>query len=394
MTRLARLYTLVACVLAALLVPSLAWAHKPSDAYLSLTVQPAKAGGSSVDGRWDIALRDLDHAIGLDTDGDGAITWAEVKSRQNAIESYALTHLGLGLGGEPGAAASCPLTVGAGDFALVNHSDGTYVVVLFSAACPAGTDDRQVLAVDYELFFAGDPQHRGIVRLDEGGTIRSAIFADGSRQQRFDPAHVSAFAQLGSAIKDGVRHIFEGIDHILFLIALLLPSVLRRENGVWRPVPSFKVALLDVLRIVTAFTLAHSITLSLSTLGILRLPSRLVETAIAASVVLAAVNNVVPLLRDDRWQAAFALGLLHGFGFSAVLMDAGLPRGTLAVTLFGFNVGVEIGQATIVAVFLPLAYLARRTTAYRKLGLVAGSAVIACIATVWMLERAMAIKIF
>jgi hypothetical protein len=379
---------LVLCALLVLLLPRAAWAHKPSDAYLTLTVQPAQAGAARIGGRWDLALRDLDHAIGIDTDGDGNITWTEVQGRQSAIESYALTHLTLTLG----SAAACPLT--AGDFSLVNHTDGTYAVVAFSAACPAGTDDHQVLAVDYELFFAGDPQHRGIVRLDEGGTIRSAIFADGSREQRFDPANVSTAAQLGSAIKDGVRHIFEGIDHILFLVALLLPSVVRRENGVWRPVPSFKVALLDVLRIVTAFTLAHSITLSLSTLGILRLPSRLVESAIAASVVLAAVNNIVPLLKDDRWQAAFALGLLHGFGFSAVLMDAGLPRGTLAVTLFGFNVGVEIGQTAIVAVFLPLAYLARKTTAYRKVGLAGGSAVIACIATVWMVERALAIKIF
>jgi hypothetical protein len=385
---LTRFLTIVVCALAMLLVPGLAWAHKPSDAYLTLTVQPAKNGASSIDGRLDLALRDLDHAIGLDTDGDGSITWGEVQSRRSAIESYALSHLTLTLG----AGASCALH--SGDFSLVNHSDGTYAVVALSAACPSGTDDHQVLAVDYEIFFAGDPQHRGIVRLDEGGTIRSAIFADGSRQQRFDPLHVSSFAQLRSAVQDGVRHIFGGIDHILFLIALLLPSVLRRENGVWRPVPSFKVALLDVLRIVTAFTLAHSITLSLSTLGILRLPSRLIESAIAASVVLAAVNNIYPILKDDRWQAAFALGLLHGFGFSAVLMDAGLPRGTLAVTLFGFNVGVEIGQAVIVAIFLPLAYLARKTTAYRKVGLLGGSAVIACVATVWMVERALAIKIF
>jgi hypothetical protein len=144
----------------------------------------------------------------------------------------------------------------------------------------------------------------------------------------------------------------------------------------------------------TAFTLAHSITLSLSALGVLRLPSRFVESGIAASVILAAINNVVPVLEEDRWTAAFALGLLHGFGFSATLMDLGLPRQNLVVTLFGFNVGVEIGQMCVVAAFLPLAYLARRTLAYRRVALLGGSMVIAGVATVWLVERAFALKVF
>jgi hypothetical protein len=111
-------------------------------------------------------------------------------------------------------------------------------------------------------------------------------------------------------------------------------------------------------------------------------------------VVVAAVNNVVPILADDRWAAAFALGLLHGFGFSATLMDLGLPRQNLALTLFGFNVGVEIGQMCVVAAFVPLAYLSRKTWFYRRVGLVGGSLVIAGVAGVWLVERAFAVKLF
>ena len=105
-------------------------------------------------------------------------------------------------------------------------------------------------------------------------------------------------------MKLGITHIFEGIDHLLFLVALLLPSVLspRGARG-WEPVPRLRPALLDVFKIVTSFTLAHSITLSLSALDVLRLPSRLVESGIAASVVLAALNNVWPVLRGERWAA-------------------------------------------------------------------------------------------
>jgi len=96
----------------------------------------------------------------------------------------------------------------------------------------------------------------------------------------------------------------------------------------------------------------------------------------------------VPILEEDRWTAAFALGLLHGFGFSATLMDLGLPRQNLALTLFGFNVGVELGQACVVAVFVPVAFLARRTWVYRRVGLIGGSVAIAGIAGVWFVERA------
>lgn len=145
--------------------------------------------------------------------------------------------------------------------------------------------------------------------------------------------------------------------------------------------------------IVTAFTLAHSITLTLATLEVVQLPSRLVESGIAASVVVAAVNNVHPVLGEDRWAAAFALGLLHGFGFSATLMDLGLPRHNLALTLFGFNVGVELGQMCLVVLFVPLAYLARRAMLYRRLGVVGGSLVIAGVAGVWFVERAFAVKL-
>ena len=106
------------------------------------------------------------------------------------------------------------------------------------------------------------------------------------------------------------------------------------------------------------------------------------------------MNNLVRVLDEDRWAAAFALGLLHGFGFSATLMDLGLPRKNLVLTLFGFNCGVEIGQMCVVALFLPLAFLVRRNVLYRRLGLALGSVVIALVASVWLIERAFVVKIF
>jgi hypothetical protein len=368
---------LVAAVLSFALPAS---AHKPSDSYLTLAVT-----GTHVGGRWDIALRDLANAIDLDADGNGAITWAELYAREGEVTSYAMRHLGLAADG-----VACPLAPRG--LKVASHSDGTYAVVDFDAACVA---PPRTLDVAYSLFFDIDPQHRGIVRIDDGAGTRTAIFSPHDTQQTFERSALRPMRQLGAAIRLGVGHIFAGIDHLCFLVALLLPSVLvRHGRWGWSPVPRLRPALVDVLKIVTAFTLAHSITLTLATLEVLRLPSRLVESGIAASVVVVAVNNVFPVLADDRWTAAFALGLLHGFGFSATLMDLGLPRQNLALTLFGFNVGVEIGQMCVVAAFVPLAYLARRTWLYQRVGLVGGSLAIAGVAGLWLVERVFAVKIY
>ena len=354
-------------------------AHKPSDSYLTLEVD-----GSAVHGRWDIAIRDLDYALDLDRDGSGKITWSELRDQQSESVAYALARLTIRSG-----ESACPTTID-GKLAVASHSDGSYAVLRFEAQCPTPIT---TLGVDYRLFFDIDPQHRGIARIDGGGSSRTQTFSRADHDVRLPLAGAGRSRQLGAIVKQGIFHIWTGYDHVLFLLALLLPSVLKRAGKGWEPLPRLRPAATDVLRIVTAFTIAHSITLSLAALGVVTLPSRLVESAIAASVVLAAVNNIVPILRQDRWMAAFLLGLMHGFGFSSTLMDLDLPRSNLVLTLFGFNAGVEIGQVAIVLIFVPLAYAARRTVAYRKIALVGGSVAIAVLALIWFVERAFELKL-
>jgi hypothetical protein len=195
-----------------------------------------------------------------------------------------------------------------------------------------------------------------------------------------------------------------GFDHILFLLSLLLPAVLiRRARGAmaqpglirgWRAVDRFKPAFWEVFQIVTAFTIAHSITLSLAALGVITLPTRLTESAIALSVILAALNNLYPLFQRRRWMVAFAFGLIHGFGFASVLADLGLPRDALLLALVGFNLGVEVGQLVIVSAFLPTAYALRRTAFYQRMIFLGGSALICVVATGWLIERAFNLKLF
>ncbi|MDO9219279.1 MAG: HupE/UreJ family protein, partial [Lacisediminimonas sp.] len=170
-------------------------------------------------------------------------------------------------------------------------------------------------------------------------------------------------------------------------------AVAIRNKRQWEPVARFVPALADVAKIVTAFTIAHSITLTLATLGWVSLPSRLVESTIALSVIVAALNNIFPIFPERRWLMAFAFGLIHGFGFASVLGDLGLPAGSLILALLGFNLGVEAGQLAIVAGFLPLAWWLRGTRFYRRGVLIGGSALIAVLAAIWLVERAFDIKL-
>ncbi len=356
-----------------------ALAHKPSDSYLSITV----ADSGELTGRWDIALRDLDFAIGLDADGDGAITWGEVRARHADIAAYALARLAL-------QADDQPCTVAPGDQLVDDHTDGTYTVLPLRIACPARPHR---LALRYTLLADLDPQHRGLLNLQAPGLARTAVLGPQAPRQVFDLGQANRWRQFLDYAAEGVWHIWKGYDHILFLLSLLLPAALVWQGRQWQPAQALRAPMLDVVRIVTSFTVAHSITLSLATLGVVSLPSRWVESAIAASVVLAALNNVLPVFHGRRWLVAFGFGLIHGFGFASVLQDLGLPQGALLLALVGFNLGVELGQLAIVSAFLPLAFSLRRTAFYRRGVFVGGSSLIAAIAAVWLAERVFDFKV-
>jgi len=352
-------------------------AHKPSDSYLAL-----EADGTVIRGQWDIALRDLEYAIGLDADGDGAITWGELRAKHTEIAAYAFARLALRSDGR-----ACLLAPAA--HLVDEHTDGRYAILRFSVRCPQPFAE---LEIHYSLFADLDPTHRGLLRARLGGDVVTGVLGPDRPRLALRAEGRSRWAQLLDYAREGVWHIGIGIDHILFLLSLLLPAVLALSARGWEPAARFRPVFWDVFKVVTAFTVAHSITLSLAALAVIELPSRLVESAIAASVVLAALNNLWPLVDRGRWLVAFGFGLVHGFGFASVLTDLGLPKDALLVALVGFNLGVEAGQLLIVSAFLPLAYATRRTWLYRRMVLAGGSAVIALVAALWMVERVFDVK--
>ncbi|MEW6688904.1 MAG: HupE/UreJ family protein [Pseudomonadota bacterium] len=356
-----------------------AQAHKPSDSYLALAVD-----GAAVRGQWDIALRDLEYAVGLDADGDGAITWGELRVKRRDVQAYAFSRLGIASDGK-----TCLVTPA--DLLVDEHSDGMYAVLRFAADCGARVPAK--LEISYNLLFDLDPTHRGLLRFERGGATQTGVLSPSQPRLALRAGEASRLSQLRDYLREGVWHIWIGFDHILFLLSLLLPSVLILRNREWLGARRFGDSFWDVFKVVTSFTVAHSITLSLAALSVISLPSRLVESAIAASVVLAALNNLVPVVSGRRWLVAFAFGLIHGFGFASVLTDLGLPQGALLLALVGFNLGVEAGQLAIVSAFLPVAYALRATWAYRRLMLGGGSALVALLAGVWLVERAFDVKL-
>ena len=355
-----------------LLISLPAFAHKGSDAYWTL-----RADGPAVTGHLDVALRDLDALSSLDTDGNGQLTWGEVKSHEPALRTALDSTLSLEQGPVP-----CPLELGA--FTIVHHSDGNYLSVPTRARCPATVT---TLDAKYSLLFDVDAQHRGLLSVSGGTGGNWTAFTNNRRAQTVTFTSIGAGEQTGLAFFQGVHHIAIGWDHLCFLFALLLPSVLRRTDSSWVPRPAFKPTVLDVTKVVTAFTVAHSITLALASFGVITPNAKWVEVAIAVSVALAALNNLAPFVPETRWSLAFSLGLMHGFGFVSAIRDLGASGPSLGLSVLGFNLGVEAGQLGIVLVFVPLAWLLRGRRAYRSVLMPLGSAIILGVALYWTWQR-------
>lgn len=358
-----------------LLACSCAGAHIASNGFVTLDTN-----GSQMKGTLELAIRDAELAVGLDSNGDGSVTWGEARAHQPQLTAYVRDRLTLSADGSLCAINFDALRVNA-------RVDGNYLWLPFSASC---TGALRSLELDYRLLQDIDPSHRGLLTLTAWGETQTGVLTPGHGGQTFAlgrPQPLRAFAEYLSV---GVWHIWSGIDHLLFLLSLLLPAVLRRHGGQWEAAPIARPAFVNILKVVSAFTLAHSITLSLAAFNVVHLPSRLTESIIAASIIVAALNNIFPRVTEGRWRIAFAFGLLHGFGFASVLAEMGLPSGARLVSLVAFNLGVEIGQLAVVLAVMPVAYYMRATAFYRQTVMRWGSSAIAALALFWLVQRATA----
>jgi HupE / UreJ protein len=355
-----------------LLLSAGAQAHVASNSFVELTMHGRLLAGSV-----ELAVRDVELAVGVDSNRDRRVTWRELRAAAPALRSYLADHLTVEATGAP-----CPVQFG--ELRVNTRVDGNYAWIPVSVQCP--TEPAQII-IRYQVLSGIDPSHRGLLKLDSGRGIQTAVLRSDTPAE-LALARASRWHEIREYFITGVEHIWSGIDHLLFLLSLLLPAVLIRRDNRWEAVASGRPAFVSILKVVTAFTIAHSITLSLAAFDLVRLPSRLTESVIAASIVVAALNNIFPVVTEGRARIAFAFGLLHGFGFASVLADMGLPAGARATALIAFNCGIEAGQLAVVAAVMPVAFALRRAAPYRQVVLPLGSAVVAVLAFVWFVQRA------
>ena len=383
--RLALFMSLIAFGAAAAPTNAVAAAHAPLQGYMFLMVY-----SDSTVVRLELATNDVARALALSWDPKAMPTREQVEASLPAIRGYVEPRFALGAGAD----LATPVYRG---FDFRPTESGNFLLLQYAIAKPLGAS----VPITMKPFFEFNEstrrnmlviQHNWRAGILGNDMNVSMVFSPEEPTQVLDLSKSSVWRGFLALVRLGVWHIWIGIDHILFLMALVLPSVLRREGGRWLPAQSFSKALVKILTIVSCFTIAHTITLSLAALGVVDVPSRLVESVIALSIAIAALHNLFPLARINEAAIAFVFGLFHGFGFASVLGSLGLGTDHLVLSLLGFNVGVEIGQVAIIAAVFPVLFFARRLRVYNY-AFRLGSVGLIAIGLLWVMERSVGFNV-
>lgn len=356
-----------------LLCSTVALAHKASDSFIYVDQAQSEI-------RVDVALRDLALVLPLDRNGDRKLSGSELRASRDRITRW--TEQGITLSNSSG---ECRMT--GQQWGLSSHSDGPYAAGRYTVNCPDGSAPA---TLEYQLLFAQDPLHRGLISLESGEFSTLGVLAPDNRSFSLTTeAAPGSLALFGTFVYQGIIHLLIGLDHILFLLVLMLPATLGKPSGTEQA--GLKPQLWELTGIVTAFTAAHSVTLVLAALKIVQLPIGWVEAVIALSIAVAAINVMWPILGKKTWKLAFGFGLIHGFGFASVLGDltSGISQTVLA--LAGFNIGVELGQLALLIVLFPLFYLWGKTNHYGKAAVPVMLVAVGAISLYWVAQRVAAI---
>ncbi len=341
--------------------PRAAQAHQAGLSRGEYRLDGAMLTAELVFARADVALL----VRGLDDDGDGAITAVEVQNARIALGRAITPRMIVRAGNE-----TC---AGSVDDAFLVEEDGLSVRMVF--LCPVPPPSARIrLDLFDDLSFG----HRHIAHAESGKTVVEEVLFGSQREIEIAPVNNSGTIEKAEGSKSffgfflmGIEHILLGYDHLVFLFGLVL------VGGRWR----------SLLLVITAFTLAHSITLGLAVLGVWAPSPRIVEPLIALSVAYVGVENHYVKDADKRWRITFPFGLIHGFGFAGALGEISLPRADVPKALLAFNLGVETGQLAALAVVLPLVVMARKREWFAKRGVRYLSVGIAALGLVWFVMR-------
>lgn len=346
-------------------------AHSPGQSDITVTFRDGTPSMVTTQ----LALIDLLQVLPLDKNSDGQLTWGEVTASRESIlviisDASRLSETGMG----------CSF---AGRNAALSYNrmgDVPHLRIATPVRCPSvqrGAASSATYDFRFDLFATIDPTHRTVLRVaDEDAENLFVLSAEAPVQAFAVPRDGNA--GMAEFVVDGFRHILDGYDHLAFLLLLILPVA-----GSDR----IRSRLARTAKIVTAFTAAHSITLAAAITGLVHLPARPVEIAIAASVVLAGLTNVFRPLHVATWKIAFAFGLLHGFGFAGALQALDVSGRSLLTALLGFNIGIELGQLAVVLFALPLLGLLALSQRYRSVVIPGASLACSALGVFWIAGR-------
>ncbi|MBO9446349.1 HupE/UreJ family protein [Ruegeria sp. R14_0] len=368
-----------AFLLTALATP--AHAHRVNETYVYFDVTE-----NTLSGRIEVTLTDLARIQQGLPQVESALSEDEVRATRTAFFDYFKDRLKL-------SANDQPFQFEFDEITFFGSSIDTFAQFHFNVV---GVDKTPTtIQMSYDGLLDVDPGHRGFALIgsnsrngmDENEAYISLVFApgDGKKDLYLNDEPIKDIARL--FFENGVWHIWLGFDHLLFLITLLLCAVMRIENDHWVPSDSIRDSLWPAVKIVTLFTIANTIALSLATYGIITLPVTLVEAVIAFSIAAVALGNLIPRFHASVWKLAVLFGIFHGFGFASVLEPLGLDASRKATGLATFNIGIEIGQLAVVMVLFPIFFILRRLTAYRVVFLQFGSMALIAFAILWFFER-------
>lgn len=367
----------IACLAVAIPVS----AHKVGQSYLFANIEERQ-----ISGHLELPAAQLLPALGLDVPENSAELAAIFAKEWPRIETYLRKHVSISQEGK-----AYQLQFGERNSNEIEIA--YFLLVDFIATAPGPVADK--IDFRYSAIFHALPEHRGGLVIESNvktglqGNYKgiSFFFAPGREEYTLNTLGESAVAIFLRFVREGIVHIWIGYDHILFLVTLLLASVVVVKQKGFVAVNHLRPAMINLVTVVTLFTVAHTITLALAMKGWVTLPSRIVESIIALSIIVVALNNIYPFMRRYIWLLVFVFGLFHGLGFASVLMELALNRESRILGLVGFNVGVEVGQLAIVAVVFPVLFLLRQRSWYNIAVLKLGSGVIALTGAWWLVSR-------
>lgn len=377
-----------------------AYGHQSSTSFLTLedgkinhaqdsSIESVNAtqGAKAAYGLWKVSINALNTVLPLDKNNDGYIKWGEISEQYSELILLLNNNITLSKNNKDDACLIDNAVTS--NLKLDTILNQNYILIPFTSSCTV----NEISKIDYNFYFKVDADHKAILKvIDNDNNSVVDVFSNDKQVVSINSQKNNAFI---SIVKEGIWHILIGFDHIIFLLTLITGVLFINKS---RPV--------EILKVVTAFTVAHSITLGLAAFNVITFPIQLIEAAIAITLVIAALHNIrhtLPArLRDilswSIWKMAFVFGLIHGFGFANVLTELQLSTVNIAKTLFAFNLGVELGQIAIVLLFITVISLfitkIQSKNKVLETALVSSSGFVIILGSLWFVERSFNIVVF